>query len=333
VSTWQSYGPNGGFGSKRFATGSERRRLSWRDMQPLLLRSAGVVGLAGAIVAVISSDSLFVGASPEPQSGSALVEELEPVAAAAVIGPAESAPEPAETPAEPAETTPRAELPELLGPATGVFQPAAYSGGTRAPDRAANMTAPMAPTAAPPSAVPSEAAAVRPSAAPAPAPSTPPPQVATAVAAPPPFPPAAQAIAAPPSGQADDELEAGEGDAALWPDEAVECPRAWVSVEGATETAHPDCVQAAPPLADVAAVEEDQRALGEAAVERASEIGGLEFVARLPQARPEPPPKPIRKTVAKKRRGDWPSDPPPNCGSKRAKWRYVDKVPTWYCRG
>ena len=32
----------------------------WSDMRPLLLRSAGVVGLAGLIMAVVSNESLFI---------------------------------------------------------------------------------------------------------------------------------------------------------------------------------------------------------------------------------------------------------------------------------
>jgi hypothetical protein len=81
-------------------------------------------------------------------------------------------------------------------------------------------------------------------------------------------------------------------------------------------------------------VTSDQSALDEAAVERASEEAGLQFVARLPLARPdyEPPPPPRRKNVTKSG-ASRPADAPPKCGGKkRAKWRYVNKVPTWYCK-
>jgi hypothetical protein len=54
----------------------------------------------------------------------------------------------------------------------------------------------------------------------------------------------------------------------------------------------------------------------------------------IPQARPEAPP--ARRQAARRStrvaRAGWPSDPPPQCGKKRARWRYVKDVPTWYCR-
>ena len=56
----------------------------WRDLQPLLLRSAGVVGLVATIMAVVSSDALHLGAE-EP----AALAAVEPVAPPVVVPSAE----------------------------------------------------------------------------------------------------------------------------------------------------------------------------------------------------------------------------------------------------
>jgi hypothetical protein len=129
------------------------------------------------------------------------------------------------------------------------------------------------------------------------------------------------------------ESEAEPEGASLWPENAVECPRDWVA--GAADAAAGDCRDPSALPQALAAAPSDQSALDEAAVERASEEAGLQFVARLPMARPDyEPPKPKARQKSVTRVGaKRPADPPPKCGSKkRAKWRYVNKIPTWYCR-
>jgi hypothetical protein len=167
----------------------------------------------------------------------------------------------------------------------------------------------------------------------------PPPEVKVARVAPAPAAPlpaaasdSAAALTSEPSG-AEPEAAQPSSTGSLWSEHAVECPRDWVPVEG---TALPgpdaqDCGKTAAPLAEVAAVGVDQGALDEAALERATEIAALQFVPRIPLARPDPPERPRRKASSKGRAG-WPAGSPPNCGKKRAKWRYVSNVPTWYCR-
>ncbi len=57
------------------------------------------------------------------------------------------------------------------------------------------------------------------------------------------------------------------------------------------------------------------------------------FIGVIPKARPEPPANAVAKPKARKRtaaRGKL--GPPPNCGKKYARWRYVNKRPTWYCK-
>jgi hypothetical protein len=108
---------------------------------------------------------------------------------------------------------------------------------------------------------------------------------------------------------------------------ATECPRDWLNTAEARQPATGDlnCAETAAVSAQPGA---EQRALEEAAADHASEIAALQFVPRIPVARPDPPPRP-RKTG---RKASWPADDPPNCGKKRARWRYVNDVPTWYCR-
>ncbi len=116
---------------------------------------------------------------------------------------------------------------------------------------------------------------------------------------------------------------------ALTADPAAACPRDWVAVE-ATAEAPAHCAQAAPLVPEITGALPADPALQEAVVERTVELAGLQFAPRLPQARPDAPSKPIK---AKARaRGKGRLGPPPNCGRKYARWRYVNKVPTWYCK-
>jgi hypothetical protein len=110
----------------------------------------------------------------------------------------------------------------------------------------------------------------------------------------------------------------------------AECPRSWIAIEG--EGPVPTQCDDGAALLDVAAVPDEQRALEKAAFERGAEIAGLEFASRTSQVRSEPPA--VTQTASRETApARWPADPPPKCESgQRAKWHYVDRVPTWYCR-
>jgi hypothetical protein len=117
--------------------------------------------------------------------------------------------------------------------------------------------------------------------------------------------------------------------ASLWPEAATECPRDWVAVENGNAAANRTAgCESVPAVADQTGAAAGP-ALQGAVTERATQVAGLQFAPRLPQARPEPPPP--TKVKARSRRGGR-LGPPPNCGRKYAHWRYVNKVPTWYCK-
>jgi hypothetical protein len=232
-------------------------------MQPILLRSAGLVGLAVAVIAVVSEQSFVSEPQARPQ---------------AQVMAAMSAPEPAEpTAAAPAQPT---------AAAKPAVQPAAAEQAVPQP----------APSPAPVAAPQAQQVAL----APLPA--------AERFAVETPEPPKATALTA---------------------DPAAACPRDWVAVD-ATADAPAHCAQAAPLVPEITGALPADPALQEAVVERTVELAGLQFAPRVPQARPDAPSKPIK---AKARaRGKGRLGPPPNCGKKYARWRYVNKVPTWYCK-
>ena len=139
--------------------------------------------------------------------------------------------------------------------------------------------------------------------------------------------------AAPPAAPASDPVAAvsDAGVAAVWDENAVECPRDWVA--GQDGEIPPGCEGSTVQAVRAATTVEDRSALEEAAVERASEEAGLDFAARVPAPRPEYEPPAPRKRVVTRAGAKRPAGPPPKCGAgKRAKWRYVNKVPTWYCK-
>ena len=252
-------------------------------MRPLLLRSAGVVGLAGLIMAVVSNESLFIqadGAKPVQAARPHVPDDaIEPRTVAAISVRDNTA---------------------YSNPVPGVFAPP--------PGARSETEAPVVPAAS----ASEQTAALTPS--------------STA-----PRPPAAEPNAVSPvrptTPPARKDMEETTSAAPR-----AECPRDWIAVEG-EEPLPTQCDEAAP-LIDLAALPDRQSAIEDAALERAAEIAGLQFAPRIPQVRPDPPP------VSKKASGNrktalarWPADPPPKCGSdKRAKWRYVNRVPTWYCR-
>jgi hypothetical protein len=243
-------------------------------MQPILLRSAGLVGLAVAVIAVVSEQSFVSEPQARPQAQ-----------VMATMSAPEPSPEPAPVAAEPPAAVPAAE-------------PAA-----------AKQTLPPAQRAAAEQAVPQPAPRPAPVAAPQPQ------QLALAPL------PAAERFAV--------ETPEPPKKTALTADPAAACPRDWVAVE-ATAEAPAHCAQAAPLVPEITGALPADPALQEAVVERTVELAGLQFAPRLPQARPDAPSKPIK---AKARaRGKGRLGPPPNCGRKYARWRYVNKVPTWYCK-
>ena len=257
---------------------SVRDWLSWREMHPILLRSAGLVGLAVAVVVVVSDDS-FVSAphaQPHPQ-----------IATPSVL------PEVASPPADQA------------GPiATSVKQPIAPASAEPNTPATAPKLQPVSRTTASPSVA-----------------SGPTPPVQTVVLANPSADRFAVETPEPPKKRS------------VWPDHATQCPRDWVAGEDrVSETDGPAerCPGAAPLAEEAASPAAPEPALQEAVVERAAEIAGLQFAPRLPEARPKPPPTPAKVSSRSRRGGKL--GPPPECGRKYPRWRYVNKVPTWYCK-
>ena len=109
VSSRWSYGPDG---LRERPVVQKALLPRWRDLQPILLRSAGVVGLVATIMAVVSSDGLHLG-SEDPAAMAAVEPAAPPEAALAAVLPA--APEIAI--ATPAAAEPIAPQPEV-SPAT-----------------------------------------------------------------------------------------------------------------------------------------------------------------------------------------------------------------------
>ena len=153
VSSRWSYGPDG---LRERPVAPSPLLPRWRDLQPLLLRSAGVVGLVATIMAVVSSDALHLGAE-EP----AVLAAIEPVAPPVVAPAAElraapelAAPEPvvaaeaaavvaspsepitAESHSEPETELPAASTPIAIASASETVEPASEPGAALAPDLA-----------------------------------------------------------------------------------------------------------------------------------------------------------------------------------------------------
>src|SRR5688572_23421435 len=276
--------------------------MSWGDMQPILLRSAALVGLVAAIAVAVSSDAFFAGPEPRPaEEAVVLIVQEEPKGAQSAAA--------AATPVEPIATPVAAAAAARPGSSTEIGASAPLSlpdSDGSAPEAAITTHAPPAAAAlATPAAVP-ESIAVPPAAAVTPAP----PQTTTV--------PSAAAVPLPVQ-----EPPAEPASVGSLP--AVECPRDWVGVEGQTAGAG-SCEELAALLPGDANPAEQR--LMEAASQRAAEIAALQFVPRIPKARPDPPPQ-LRKTA---RKAKWPAGSPPNCGKKHAYWRYVSNVPTWYCK-
>ena len=285
---------------------SVRDWLSWREIHPILLRSAGLVGLAVAVVAIVSDQSFVSEPQAQPQIVVASVRP-EP-AGPAVVEPLLEAPNSAEDfPAQDALAADREPAP--LGPPVG-----AQGGAALAPDSGPHVRASEAETA---SAGTNGLATA--------------PETAAATVAADPGAAAQQTLALvlPSEDRFAVETPEPPRKAALWPEAASQCPRDWLAAEGSDDATgpSPECTTAAPVIGEAVSAPPAAPALHEAVAERATQIAGLQFAPRLPQARPKSPPT---KAKARSRRGRL--GPPPNCGRKYARWRYVNKVPTWYCK-
>jgi hypothetical protein len=280
------------FGRAEVAAGWPRLR----DIPPVLLRSAGAVGLAATIVALVSSRVLF-GSDDSPA-------EPEPVVLAASE---------ASRPPSPPSTAFNVNAPL----ATGYFAPSTTQSlsGEEPAVAAVQTPAPAAP---------------EPIAGPAPAPAAPEPIAGPAPAPVEPAAPAGGEAASRPGAR----IEAAM-DVAATVEEPAPAPE-----EPSAEAVAPQAAPPSPPhsidstLAMIQPPDsESQAALEEAAARQLEELGLA--VARIPLPRPDPPPQ-VRSTPRRTvRNSDWPAEPPPNCGTKHAYWRFVDRkagTKEWYCK-
>jgi hypothetical protein len=302
----------------------------FNDIKPLLIRSAGIVGIAGTIMVVVSSSAWMAeprraqetAAPPEAAAKSIETAASPSAEGAALVAVAEPSVEPISLTPEPV-----ASAPEVVDP--GEVQPA-FPPSPAEPDTTAAL-----PSAAR-SAEPSQATVQPDTAAPivAPPPEASPPVTQSEVAGIAAEPQALALVLPQPADVATAEPAPAEGaseSSSLPAAPAVECPRDWIGNDGAATTSGSSqgCRELAALLTE--AQSDDQAALESAASERAEELAAL--LPRIPQPRPEPPARPIRRTGSVDL--SWPDEPPPNCGSKRARWRFTDAERTqkeWFCR-
>jgi hypothetical protein len=160
---------------------------------------------------------------------------------------------------------------------------------------------------------------------------------------------AAVAPAALPSGVQGDDADAATDaeDSEAWSRDAVECPRDWVAVEGEAGPRPAGCAS----LASLVTQSEPQalatlrKALPERVLDLtamapaipvpASAKGGPDAPEAVASAEPDPAPPPKRAAKASNRSASWPAEPPPDCGSKHARWHYVQGhsgKKEWYCK-
>ncbi len=290
----------------------------WGELGPILLRSAGIVGIAGVIMVITAGDALFNEPRRTPRAQSAgLVQSPQGILRQETIV---------------TGTIPAAAVSEAAEASSGVLDAAAPPVRARVP-----VMAPAEP----------EALLDGPA-----------PESALVEALPPSIGNLTDIDAVRSSGRTDIGVAAFsasghiEDDAANaetkddlptaspWARVAVDCPRDWL------HGADPDfagelSADCKPKLVLVAAVPslDVEEASGEPALDEALETAAATealtlagFVARLPIPRPDPPPV---QRVRSDRRADWPDAPPPNCGQLHAYWRFVDRekgIKEWYCR-
>ena len=308
--------------SGRWNYGADRRREraarrwseaelvpSWRELQPVLIRSAGVIGLAVTIMGVVVSDARRFGGdvalvnrsdrAEYPASGEAppappvattgaMVDELHAEAAQPVQASKDRLPE-----AVPEANVVEPPMPVAVVPVDDLQREAqAAPTGFAAPVNTASVSASAGMLAGTP------------------------PGAAETVAA---------VFASTPVGAA----EPAAANPSIWL-EGASCPRDWVAA--GTSAGAAGC---AAPAELVAALEEGaaQPALKEAVIAHAESLALL--APRIPAPRPGAvtPAKPSRVTRASSGRR---LGPPPNCGAgHHAKWYFVDRkagTKKWHCR-
>ncbi len=299
-------------------------------MRPVLLKSAGIVGLAGAIMAVVSSNALFVDPGGPPRGPQSAAEEQQAEPSLTIVTVAPHASDSID-PAGPAGVVVAPQgTAEILIPAAPTLQPeTTASVGPAEPDTPPAPPQPVATAAA---------VAEAPAAAPVIAPAAPEPAVA----------------AADQLGEPLDEVDqAGQASVAAtseaaWPKDAVACPRDWVDV---SDSDSPPSGVSCDTIAQLIQSEDSappplHKALSEDVLDIValaptipiaspngdqSETGAETQVSAPPKPAPRPEPTPVRAT----RRSDWPAEPPPDCGSKHAYWHFVDRKTgkkEWYCK-
>ncbi len=321
----------------------------WRDVQPLLIRSAGVVGIVATIMAVVSSDAWRLGGTVQtggrndPPAETAVAgdkpalilasvspeQSVEPVAKPAGAPPSSAAIEAAAAePAAPVEPVapiaPVAPIevaaPELVAsteaevapPTAAVVQALSDLRTGRAPDPAAYASAPLTTASV------SAAATVVSAAEAAPSPAVP--EIRNSRAE----------VAATELRHSDPPPVATPAAPSAWVDGAKSCPRDWVAAGPVGAAA--DCTATEVLVASAAGPEHS--ALEAAAAEEALKLAAL--APRVPAPRPDPPADaPKAQPVRLSRGSSWPG-PPPNCpAGQHAKWHFVDRkagTKEWYCR-
>jgi hypothetical protein len=309
-------------------------------MRPVLLKSAGIVGLAGAIMAVVSANALFVDPGGPPRDSTPQIVGPSIVTPAPVVFAASPtvADAPEDTTAVPhvVTTVPIAvDEPGDVAATTPIIQPEPVEAEPEAIE-----TLPPVEPAAPEPAVASgadEASAADATAEVASAPLEPP-----AVA--PVDPPATSdtVAAASPETSADQVAEGDSDDgggaaasSSLWPEEAVECPRDWVkaTTTGPSDGSATGCESIASLVRPETASDEEnslERALPADVLEQAVLAPPIPVPGSDAEAKPEAKPKPVRTS----RKNDWPAEPPPDCGDKHAFWHFVEGhhgKKEWYC--
>ncbi len=196
------YGSNGVRRASAYDQSAEEENgwFSWRDMRPVLLKSAGIVGLAGAIMAVVSSNALFVdpGGPDRPSQHAASEDRSEP-APVVIVATTSAATDVAATEITPAEIAPAeiapAGAPSWQNAPTEAAPAEAETTKETVPLQTASTAAVVLPPAE--SVQPETTASVIP-AEPMPARPVPPPQAAEPAPGPPELPAAASTPSAPP---------------------------------------------------------------------------------------------------------------------------------------
>ena len=341
-------------------------------MRPILLKSAGLVGLAGVIMATVSGNVLFgdPGGPPRVQRATPAASASQSTAALVSIANAGTvvAPEddtwiavpPKLAEADPPRTTGSAAPPEFM---TAQAAP-------KPRPSPAMLPVPVEPPPAPPIAsVEAEPVQAAPTAyveaQPGQAPLTTAAAVAPAIAEVPSAAPtrAPTVATASRASQPPAPVDRSEGEL-LWPKEATECPRDWVAVS-ATRSQRRSTVecQTIASLVKNVPVMRSSGSLEKALPERVLDMKAMApaipvpptAAGNPPNATEEPPaaqpdqqvqsghqaknsapdPAPAPKPTRARASADWPDDPPPDCGGGHAYWHFVDRkthTKEWYCR-